>query len=261
MAVTIPDTYLSHLSNIPVSLDESSKHNFHVLEQTLQLRGIYTILRDKDSTRQDFIFFVDRLATLLMEKALELLPFRSKMVMTPTGEESIGQELDVKCICGVSVLRSGGPLEQGMKRVINDVPIGSLLVQSDAKNGEPLLLHIMLPICVRERHRAEEAYVFLLDAQIGTGAAAFMAIRVLLDHGVHQDRIIFVTFLVAKGGGISALRKAFPEIKIACGAVDDNLQESWLEASHEGEGQSQVEGRKIWVIEPGMGQIGDRYYL
>jgi hypothetical protein len=57
-------------------------------------------------------------------------------------------------------------LERGLQRVINDVLMGSLLVQSDAKSGEPLLLHVMLPACIRERHLAKETWVFLLDAQV-----------------------------------------------------------------------------------------------
>ena len=61
---------------------------------------------------------------------------------------------------------SGGPLELGLQRVINDVPIGSLLVQSDSRTGEPLLFQVKLPTCIRERHRAVNTWVFLLDAQV-----------------------------------------------------------------------------------------------
>jgi uracil phosphoribosyltransferase len=71
-----------------------------------------------------------------------------------------------KAVCGVSILRSGGPLERGMQRVIRDVAIGSLLIQSDAKTGEPLLLHVLLPIRIRHRHLAKDTWVFLLDAQV-----------------------------------------------------------------------------------------------
>ncbi|KAH7884328.1 uracil phosphoribosyltransferase-domain-containing protein [Phlebopus sp. FC_14] len=229
--------------------------NLIVLSQTPQLQGIYTILRDEQTSRQDFIFFVDRLATFLIEKAMELLPYKPKVVVTPTDAECCGKELDN--ICGVSIIRSGGPLEKGLQRVLNDVAIGSLLVQSDAKTGEPLLLHVMLPKYVRERHMAEETWVFLLDAQIGTGASAFMAIRTLLDHGVRQDHIIFVTFLVARTGGLFVLQRAFPKVKIICGAVDKGLREAWLEHYHtEGEGHHGGDGRKVWIMEPGMGQIG-----
>lgn len=63
-------------------------------------QGIYTILRDETTPRQDFIFFVDRLATFLVEKAMELLPHKDKLVITPTGAKASGKELDVKvCLC------------------------------------------------------------------------------------------------------------------------------------------------------------------
>lgn len=94
-----------------------------------------------------------------------------------------------------------------------------------------------------------------------------MAIRVLLDHGVPEDHIIFITFLVAKHGGIVMLRKAFPKVTIVCSAVDNDLSERWLECVDvEGEGLTNPdladdypgtkESRKVWVIEPGMGHIG-----
>jgi hypothetical protein len=68
-------------------------------------------------------------------------------------------------VCSKHFGFSGGPLELGLQRVINDVAIGSLLVQSDAKTGEPLLFQAKLPACIRERRRAENTWVFLLDAQ------------------------------------------------------------------------------------------------
>lgn len=149
--------------------------------------------------------------------------------------------------------------------MISGIRIGSLLIQSDQKTGEPLLLHLMLPFCVRDRALAKDSYVLLLDAQISTGAAAFMAIRALLDHGVPQSHIVFVTFIVARHGGIIALHRAFPEVHIVCGAVDDSISERWVKANqiYEGEGaSSETSGKcRIWAIEPGMGQIGDRYYL
>lgn len=235
-----------------------------VLDQTPQLRGIYTILRDANTCRQDFIFFSDRLSTLLVEKAMGKLPYRDKLIETPIGVKTMGKEIDAEDVCGVTIIRSGGPLEQGLRRVINDVAVGSLLVQSDANTGEPHLFHVMLPTCLRERSRALNAWVFLLDAQIGTGAAAFMAIRVLLDHGVQEKHIIFVAFLAARTGGVAHLRRTFPEVCIVTGAVDDGLREVWLDSSdpeEDGQDGDSIPVQKAWVIEPGMGQIGDRYYL
>lgn len=63
-----------------------------------------------------------------------------------------------------------------------------------------------------------------------------MAIRTLLDHGVQQDHIIFVTFWVARTGGLHVLQCAFPKVKIICGAVDPQLKVSWIESYHTGMG-------------------------
>jgi len=89
-----------------------------------------------------------------------------------------------------------------------------------------------------------------------------MAIRVLLDHGVNPAHIIFVTFLVARSGGIAHLRRTFPDVNIVTGAVDDGLHEVWLEnaqppvAFPDEDGFDNAAHHKAWVVDPGMGQIG-----
>ena len=49
-----------------------------------------TILRDQKTPRGDFIFYADRLSTLIVEKALELIPHRPKTVRTPVGIDYTG---------------------------------------------------------------------------------------------------------------------------------------------------------------------------
>lgn len=83
-------------ASTPTTEDSDTWSNLHVLPQTSQLRGIYSILRDKETSRSDFIFFVDRLATFLSEKAMEHLPYRAKTVVTPIDVEYTGKELDSK---------------------------------------------------------------------------------------------------------------------------------------------------------------------
>lgn len=75
-----------------------------------------------------------------------------------------------------------------------------------------------------------------------------MTIRILLDHGVPEEHIVFLTFLVARIGGIDVVRRAFPKVKIITGAIDDEVKEIWRV---EGSG-----GRKDWQIVPGLGDIG-----
>jgi uridine kinase len=49
------------------SEDDSLSDKVLVLEQTPQLRGMNTIIQDVDTSAEDFIFYFDRLATLLVE--------------------------------------------------------------------------------------------------------------------------------------------------------------------------------------------------
>ena len=49
-----------------------------------------TILRDQETERGDFIFYADRLSTLIVEKALSLLPYDPHTVQTPVGSKYDG---------------------------------------------------------------------------------------------------------------------------------------------------------------------------
>lgn len=60
------------------------------LPQTAQLEALYTIIRDKETSRGDFLFYSDRIIRLLVEEGLNHLPVVKKVVETPTvsGPES-----------------------------------------------------------------------------------------------------------------------------------------------------------------------------
>lgn len=70
--------------------------NLDVLKMTPQIHGIFTILRSVDTSRQDFIFFVDRLSTILVEYAMKYLPYDGKTVMTPVGSLCHGKVQDAE---------------------------------------------------------------------------------------------------------------------------------------------------------------------
>jgi uridine kinase len=217
-----------------------------------------TALRDESTSLEDFRFFSDRLSTLLIERALNLLPTRPKQVkLGGTGVTYNGQESAVSPahLVGVSILRSGCALESGLRQVCKDIAIGSLLIQSDKKTGEPALLLVSLPSQLKQGvEGAKETYVMLIDSQIGSGAAGYMAIKVLLDHGVLEERIIFICLLCSRIGGIQAISKAFPRIRIVSGAIDDELEERWSD------GIGKQDAQKVFTILPGLGSFGDRYY-
>lgn len=46
----------------------------------------------------------------------------------------------------------------------------------------------------------KDSYVMLMDATVATGAAAMMAIRVLLDHDVPEENITLLSLLMGDSG-------------------------------------------------------------
>lgn len=62
--------------------DEPLSGNVKVLEQSNQIKGMHTILHDKDTTREDFVFYFDRISTLLVERAMDHLDYTTIEVIT-----------------------------------------------------------------------------------------------------------------------------------------------------------------------------------
>ena len=55
------------------------------MPSNFQMRGMHTILRDRETSNSDFVFYADRINRLLVEAGLGHLPFLEKIVTTPIG--------------------------------------------------------------------------------------------------------------------------------------------------------------------------------
>ena len=95
----------------------------HVLPSSHQIRGLHTIIRNKDTPRADFVFYSDRLIRLLIEEGLNYLPFKEVTVTTPTDASYRGVQWASQ-ICGVSIVRAGESMETGLRAVAKSVRIG-----------------------------------------------------------------------------------------------------------------------------------------
>lgn len=58
---------------------------FHLLPTTPQIKGLHTFIRNKDTPRDEFIFYSKRLIRLVIEYTLSLLPFNEHTIETPQG--------------------------------------------------------------------------------------------------------------------------------------------------------------------------------
>ncbi|KAI1824467.1 uridine kinase [Xylaria intraflava] len=193
-----------------------------ILKETPQLRGMNTLIQDMDTSSEDFIFYFDRFSCLLIEQALNNVHFKEMAVKTSTGSSYNGLTPKGE-VSAVLVLRGGAAFEAGLRRVIPDCRTGRLLIQSNVRTGEPELHYLKLPKDIN-RHES----VLLLDSQMSTGGSGLMAVQVLVDHGVPQDRIVFATFSAGRVG-LHRLSKVFPEIAIVVGNLVPDIEARWIE--------------------------------
>jgi len=209
--------------------------NVHVMPNTPFIQSLNVTLRNRETSRSDFIFTADQLLRFLCEEAISHVPYQEKTVVTPTDKPFHGLEFS-KPVCGVSILRSGETMEVALRSVVRGVKIGKILIQRDETQAHKpaRLFYAKLPADIQNHH------VLLLDPMLATGGSAVAAVKVLLEHGVRQNDITFVN-LISCPEGLETLFKAFSDVIVVTGAIDERLNE------HK-------------YIVPGIGDFGDRYF-
>ena len=161
-------------------------------------------------------------------------------VTTPVGRPYDGLAFQGK-ICGVSIMRAGEAMEQGLRDCCRSVRIGKILIQRDDDTSLPKLLYEKLPDDVASR------WVLLLDPMFATGAfvslstlgtcmillvvnksfsllggSAIMAVEVLKARGVPEDRILFLS-LIASPQGVANFSEKFPKTRVVTAFIDEGL--------------------------------------
>lgn len=211
-----------------------------VLNDTPQLRFMSTILHDIDTSAEDFIFYFDRLASLIIEqyvcsssrvdcanprRALNNVQFKSTTIETPQGNKYQGLSPKGE-VSAVIVLRGGSALEPALRKTLPDCRTGRLLIQSDLSTGEPELHYLRLPDDIGSHES-----VLLLDTQMASGGAALMAVQVLVDHGVALDRIVLATYSAGRVG-LHRLMKVFPDITVVVCNIPEDQEPRWVEKKY-----------------------------
>lgn len=160
--------------------------------------------------------------SLTQRRALNNVQFRSLTVETPQGHKYQGLTSKGE-VSAVIVLRGGSAFETALRKTIPDCRTGRLLIQSDYSTGEPELHYLRLPEDIHEHES-----VLLLDTQMASGGAALMAVQVLVDHGVAQDRIVLATYSAGKVG-LHRLTSVFPEITVVVCNILADQEPRWVE--------------------------------
>lgn len=230
MTTTPPPSYVEDILK--------SNAQVHLVKQTRQVAIMQTFIRDGKGSREDFVFYSDRLIRLIVEEGLSFLPDENVDIQTLTGAVFKGARPAVK-ICGVSIMRAGESMEQALRETCRAVRIGKILIQRNEatqdKTPDARYNYSKMPKDVADR------YVFLMDPMLATGGSAIRAVEILIDqYQVKEERIIFLN-VVSCPEGIKNFSTRFPKIHIVTSAIDECLNE------HK-------------YIVPGLGDFGDRYF-
>lgn len=128
----------------------------------------------------------------------------------------------------IAILRGGSCLETALKRTVPDCITGRVLIQTNEDTEEPELHYLKLPLNI-EKHEM----VMLMDPQMASGGAALMAVRVLMDHGVDERKIVFVTCAAGKLG-LKRLTAVYPRVTVIVGRIEEEREPRWMERRYFG---------------------------
>lgn len=199
-----PDT--DRRPSAPTSPTKDYGPNVKILKTNGNIRDMQTVLRDKTTTMGDFKFYADRLIRLVVEEGLNQLPYTACEVTTPTGHRYEGLKY-IHGNCGVSIMRSGEAMEQGLRDVCRSIRIGKILIQTQEETQEPKVFYAKFPPDVEQRR------VLLMYPIMSTGQTVAKAIRVLLEHRIKTENIILLN-LFATPNGVQTVTRQFPDLKI-----------------------------------------------
>ncbi len=201
-----------------------------VIELSHPLKNHYlTILRDKNTTVEDFRTYASKLSYLLILEGSKNISLLNKEVETPITKTE-GYEIENENVA-VSVLRAGLGLVDGVKDLIPNVAFGYIGVQRNEKTAEPEYYYENLP-------NLENKNVFILEPMLATGGSLSFAIDKVKESS--PKNIIALTVISAPEG-IKMLEETHPDVTLVTGNIDEKLNENWY-------------------IVPGLGDMGDRLF-
>lgn len=194
---------LASIHSVHPQVDLNLNERFLIMPMNDQIRELQTVIRDKRTSRGNFKFFADRLIRLVVEEGLNQLPIEKVEVRTPTGH-IFGGIRYLKGNCGVSIVRSGESMEQGLRDCCRSIRIGKILIESD-ENNQARALYAKFPRDISQRR------ILLLYPIMSTGLAVIESVKVLLNHGVKEDNLILLN-LFSSPKAAKLINAKFPKM-------------------------------------------------
>lgn len=193
---------------------------------------LLTILRERNSTPEDYRDAAEKLGYILAAEASDMLEKESFQIHTPL-TYSTGFKYKNPIIL-IPVLRSGIALLNPFLKFFAHSKVGFVGIKRDEETAIPYKYYQNLP------QINPEDDILLLDPMIATGGSAMEALKMLRAAGVQDDKIIFVG-IIAAPEGMHLIRSNAPNVRMIIAQIDDGLNQQKF-------------------ILPGLGDFGDRYF-
>lgn len=189
------------------------------------------IMRQKDTSSQEFRRLLKEIALLMGYEATKDLPLEDYEIETPICKTTAKRIADKKMTV-VPILRAGLGLVDGILELIPGAKVGHIGLYRDEQTHKPVPYYCKLPKDVDRR------FVLVTDPMLATGGSACDAIDLLKQHGCKHIRLMC---LVAAPEGVKKVQETHPDVKIYVAALDQGLNEN------------------AYIV-PGLGDAGDRIF-
>jgi uracil phosphoribosyltransferase len=204
--------------------------NVHVFNHPLVQHKL-TLMRKKETSTNGFRRLLNELSMLMAYEVTRDMAVQEVDIETPL-EPMKGRMIDGKKLVLVSILRAGTGILDGMLSVVPGARVGHIGLYRDPHTLKPVEYYFKMPQDMQERD------VIVVDPMLATGNSAIAAVERIK---VLRPKSIKFVCLVTCPEGISAMRKAHPDIPIFTAAVDRQLNDHGY-------------------ILPGLGDAGDRMF-
>lgn len=205
-------------------------NNVTIIEHPLVQHKI-SLLRDINTGSKEFRELVSETAMLMCYEATRDLPLKTVEVQTPLAIAKT-KVISGRKLAFVPILRAGLGMVDGAVQLVPAAKIGHIGIFRDPETKNAVQYYCKLPFDIAERD------VIITDIMLATGGTSVKTIEILKNAGAKNIKMMCI---ITCPEGIEAVHKAYPDVEIYCGAVDEKLDE------------------KLYIV-PGMGDAGDRIF-
>lgn len=190
-----------------------------------------TLLRDIETSTDNFRRLVRELAAMLVYEATRDLPMQDIQIKTPVAP-CTAKVIAGKKLCLISILRAGNGMIDGIIDLLPGARVGHIGLYRNPETLEPVEYYFKVPDDIAERE------VIVVDPMLATGNSATAAITRLKGAGVNSIKLICI---LGAPQGVKTVMDAHPDVSITVAAIDKELNDHGY-------------------IVPGLGDAGDRIY-